>query len=79
MTVDEAKFIRNKWLKGSSLDYLLESDGDLPSERERSHSCIDALGDSFARCMGESARGQITPILEGMHKDLDEAFAQEAG
>lgn len=43
MTVDEAKFIRDKWMPQARLDYLLESDGDVPSEREREIANLDAI------------------------------------
>ncbi len=43
MTVDEAKFIRDKWMPQARLDYLLESDGDVPTEREKRLANLDAV------------------------------------
>ena len=47
MTVDEAKFIRDRWLPGCTLDDLLQSDGDVPSERERLHARADTLRETI--------------------------------
>lgn len=45
MTVDEAKFINSTYLPHVKLDYLLESDGDVPSEREKDKAQLDAIED----------------------------------
>lgn len=43
MTVDEAKFINRTFLPTIKLDYLLESDGDKPTEREKELASLDAI------------------------------------
>ena len=45
MTVDEAKFINSTYLPHVKLDDLLESDGDVPSEREKDKAQLDAIED----------------------------------
>lgn len=43
MTVEEAKSIRDTWMPKAQLDYLLESDGDVPTERERKLAALDVM------------------------------------
>ena len=66
MTVDEAKAIQKKFFPLANLDYLLESDGNVPTDRERRLSSIDALHDivegeglmdeGYARALDEMRR-----------------------
>lgn len=43
MTVDEARKINTHFLPTVKLDYLLASDGDVPSERECLHAQADSI------------------------------------
>ena len=45
MTVDEAKAIRERFMPEFRLDYLLASDGDVPTKRQRDASQLDAIED----------------------------------
>lgn len=45
MTVEEAKEIQQKFLPHANLDYLLTSDGDVPTKRQRDASQLDAIED----------------------------------
>ena len=45
MTVEEAKEIQQKFLPHANLDYLLASDGDVPTKRQRDASQLDAIED----------------------------------
>lgn len=45
MTVEEAKKIRDAFCPDANLDYLLVSDGDTPSKRQRDASQLDAIED----------------------------------
>lgn len=45
MTVEEARTIRDRFLMDSDLDYLLESDGDVPTDAERALSAIETIED----------------------------------
>ncbi|OUN47347.1 hypothetical protein B5G20_05110 [Collinsella sp. An7] len=47
LTVSEAKKIRDAFFPDASLEYLLESDGDLPTEREERLSNLNAIEDVF--------------------------------
>lgn len=43
LTVDEIKAIRSRFLPHADLEYLLVSDGNLPSHREKELANLDAL------------------------------------
>lgn len=43
MTVDEIKQIRQAFFPDASLEYLLASDGDLPTEKEERLANLDAI------------------------------------
>ena len=45
MTVDEAKSIKHGFFPDLDLDYLLASDGDVPTKRQRDASQLDAIED----------------------------------
>ena len=45
LTVSEAKKIRDAFFPDANLEYLLESDGDLPTERESRLANLDAIED----------------------------------
>lgn len=42
-TVDEVKRIRTRFFPDETLDYLLESDGDVPTEREKKLANLDSI------------------------------------
>lgn len=42
-TVEEIKRVRNEFVPDATLDYLLESDGDVPTEREKELASLDVL------------------------------------
>lgn len=43
MTVEEAKEIQQKFLSHASLDYLLASDGDVPTKRQRADAAVESF------------------------------------
>ena len=43
MTVDEAKAIRDKFCPDADLDYLLASDGDVPTRRQRADAAVESF------------------------------------
>lgn len=45
MTVEEAKKIRDAFCPDANLDYLLASDGDVPTKRQRDASQLGAIED----------------------------------
>ena len=44
-TVDEIKMLRSRYFPHADLNYLLESDGDVPTEREKDKAQLDAIED----------------------------------
>lgn len=48
MTVDEARKINTHFLPTVKLDYLLVSDGDIPTEAEQAKSRVEALVENIA-------------------------------
>lgn len=48
MTIQEARFIRDTWLPECTLDVLLQSDGDVPTESERARCRVQAIADNIA-------------------------------
>ena len=73
MTIDEAKYIQRRWLSDIELDYLLESDGNVPNAKDQSHSCIDAIGDILTRGGSEPDPAVDLAVAE-MHEAVREAF-----
>lgn len=73
MTVDEAKFIQRNWLYGNSLDYLLESDGNIPNIKDQSHGCIDAIGDILTKS-GSEPDPAVDSFIAEMHEAVNSAF-----
>lgn len=52
MTVDEARRINARFLPTVKLDYLLQSDGDTPTQAEAFHAQVDAMGDAMRAAVG---------------------------
>ena len=70
MTVDEAKAIQKKFFPLANLDYLLESDGNVPSTAERARASLDdlqeAMGDIFGEEDAEDIARKIRRNIDGM-------------
>ena len=43
MTVEKAKEIQQKFLPHANLDYLLASDGDVPTKRQRADAAVESF------------------------------------
>ena len=44
-TIDEIKKLRDRYFPHADLNHLLESDGDVPTEREKDKAQLDAIED----------------------------------
>ena len=75
MTVEEAKFFQRTWLKDNTLDYLLESDGNVPTEREKERASLDALGEIVREC---DTTGELTEAYEEVRAEVLEGQEREA-
>lgn len=76
-TLDEAKAIRDRFFPGSRLDGpfgLFESDGDVPSERERLHDYAEAIGNELTKD-GAERDPEVDEIVELFH-DCAEKYAE---
>lgn len=49
MTVDEAREVQSRFFPELTLDYLLESDGNVAGAKERCHAQFDALHEVYER------------------------------
>ena len=78
MTVDEAKFINSTDLPHVKLDYLLESDGDVPTERERLHHYAEAIGNVLTKD-GAKPDPEVDEIVELFHGCAEAYAEREAG
>lgn len=65
MTIDEAKFIRDTWLPDCTLDDLLQSDGDTPTQAEAFHAQVDAMGDAMRAAVGDDP--EVDEIVDTFH------------
>ena len=70
MTVEEARTIRDRFLMDSDLDYLLESDGDIPTDAERELSSIEAIED-IAKEEGVGSPEVLETIAEMKRKAVE--------
>lgn len=75
-TIDEIKSIRDRFMPSIKLDYLLESDGDVPTERERLHHYAEAIGNTMTND-GEVTDPEIEEIVQKFH-DCAEAYAERS-
>ena len=73
-TVDEIKKVRDRFLPDVGLDYLLESDGDAPTEHERLHQYADAIGNSLTKD-GAEPDPEVDEIVQKFHECAD-AYAE---
>lgn len=76
MTVEEARTIRDLFLADSDLDYLLESDGDTPTDAERELSAIEAIEDVAHE--GEINSSVVLETIAEMKRKAVEAVEREA-
>lgn len=74
MTVDEAKFIQERWLPEVTLDTLLESDGDKPTKSESLHAQADAIGDILRQAEPDDEEGIAN--VEGAFHELADEYAR---
>ena len=68
MTVDEAKFINRTFLPTIKLDYLLESDGDVPTEQEKDIANLNAI-ENIVRDIG--AVDAFGPAIAEMRAEIE--------
>ena len=66
-TRDEMFRLRDKYFPDRSIDYLFESDGNVPSKAESLHAQVDAMGDQL-RYANPEADG--VEEIEGMFHEL---------
>lgn len=75
-TVEEIKKVRARYLPQLELDYLLESDGDVPTGRERLHHYAEAIGDALTKD-GEEPDPEVDEIVELFHDCANAAQLNE--
>lgn len=68
LTVNEIKKIRQTFFPDASLDYLLVSDGDLPTEKEERLANLDAIEDILDET---HARPEFYMALENMRNEVE--------
>ena len=73
-TVDEIKMLRSRYFPHADLNYLLESDGDVPTERERLHHYAEAIGNELTKD-GAKPDPEVDEIVELFH-GCAEAYAE---
>ncbi|MEG2533694.1 MAG: hypothetical protein RSB04_11845 [Gordonibacter sp.] len=71
-TTDEIKMIRNEFFPDQSLDYLLESDGDVPTQRELLHNYAEAIGNALTKD-GTEPDAEADDIVKLFHDCADVA------
>lgn len=80
-TLDEAKAIRDRFFPGYRLDGpfgLFESDGDVPTERERLHHYAEAIGNELTKD-GAKPGPEVDEIVELFHGCAEAYAEREAG
>lgn len=73
-TVDEIKKLRDWYFPHADLNHLLESDGDVPTERERLHHYAEAIGDELTKD-GADNDSEVDEIVQKFH-DCAEAYVE---
>lgn len=68
LTVNEAKKIRAAFFPDASLEYLLESDGDIPTERESRLFNLDAIKNVLDEV---GANKELYEVLAGMRTEAE--------
>lgn len=76
ITREEMYLIRDKFLPDHSIDYLFESDGNVPSKAESLHAQVDAMGDQL-RYANPEADG--VEEIEGMFHELADEWERQYG
>lgn len=77
-TVDEIKMLRSRYFPHADLNYLLESDGDVPTERERLHHYAEAIGNELTKD-GAKPDPEVDEIVELFHGCAEAYAKREAG
>lgn len=76
-TVEEVKKLRDTFFPSAHLDYLCESDGDVPSKAESLHAQVEAMGNAMREaCPGDP---EIASIEAMFHDCVNEYEAQHGG
>ena len=70
MTVDEVKQIRQAFFPDASLEYLLVSDGDLPTEKEERLANLDGIKDVLDEV---GASPEFYRVLADMRREAEES------
>lgn len=76
ITRKEMYSIRDKFLPDRSIDYLFESDGNVPSKAESLHAQVDAMGDQL-RYANPEADG--VEEIEDMFHELANEWERQYG
>lgn len=76
ITRKEMYSIRDEFLPDRSIDYLFESDGNVPSKAESLHAQVDAMGDQL-RYANPEADG--VEEIEGMFHELAREWERQYG
>lgn len=71
-TVDEIKRVRDRFAPDATLDYLLVSDGDVPTERDRLHHYAEAIGNELTKD-GTEPDAEVDEIVRKFHDCADAA------
>lgn len=77
-TVGEIKKLRSRYFPHADLNYLLESDGDVPTERERLHHYAEAIGNELTKD-GAKPDPEVDEIVELFHGCAEAYAKREAG
>lgn len=75
-TRDEMFSLRDRFFPGRTVDYLFASDGDVPSERERAKSRVQAIADNIANdgTPMDTEKAEIISDLMGSAERCNPAF-----
>lgn len=71
-TVNEIKRIRNEFFPDATLDYLLESDGDVPTDKEQMHALVNAIGSTITND-GANPSSDASKIIGELHAAVEQA------
>ncbi len=70
-TIEEMKTIRDHYFPTAQLDYLCESDGDVPTKAESLHSQVEAIGDAMRSAI-DVEDPEVDAIVGMLHEGVDE-------
>ncbi len=70
--VEEAKLFRKLWAEDQTLEVLLESDGVIPSEEEKSRASVDSLAAVLREVAPDDP--EVDEIIGSFHEQLDDKY-----